>query len=471
MRRAPALLAPVVAKNEEAEERCANLLEQLASAGNLAMLPIGRLGRAFATLTQWIKTRLLDDLTLVATISAEASETAVNVGWLSHDMREMLNSARAISSATEGLTNSIDTLAENSAESARGADCTRQTASACLVDSEATIAAMGVIDERVCDIDHRLGILQGTAKEIHGMTSAVDAIARQTNLLALNATIEAARAGQMGRGFAVVAGEVKALSAQTEKVTVEIRKQLQTFGAEMAAIKRAVDDSRKSVGEGNDIVRCLASRLDEASTSVNELAHNANELARFLGYQRGVASEITTSTGAIVGKIAKAETEIGMINARLVGCETLSRTSWKRETGADAESEIARIPAEGAVFKRELAAVLIGGGSNEQIAGLLAPGRLPTSLDYCAHLRQREGELVGRLEETARSAREEAQKVIASVQGKEWDAATQHYEQCEQFLAAMTEIARILLRKTRAEEDEAAAANFVILRKAGDHAA
>ncbi len=454
--RAPAIVAPVVANNEEAEERCANLLERLASAGNLAMLPVGRLGRAFATLTGWIKARLLDDLTLVATISAEASETAVNVGWLSHDMREMLNSARAISSATEGLMTSIDTLAENSAESARGADCTRQTAAACLVDSEAAIAAMGMIDGRVSDIDHRLGVLEGTAKEIRGMTGAVDAIARQTNLLALNATIEAARAGAMGRGFAVVAAEVKALSAQTEKVTGEIRKQLVTFAEEMAAIKHAVDDSRKSVGEGNDIVRCLASRLDEASTSVNELAHNANELARFLGYQRGVASEITTSTGAIVGKIAKAENEIGMINARLIGCEALARTSWKRETGADAESELARIPAEAAVFKRELAAVLIGTAGDEQIAALLAPGRLPTNLDHCASLRLHQEGLAMRLEETARSAREEAQKVIAAVHGKAWLVATNSYELCERHLTEMTDAARLLLRKTREDEGEAA---------------
>ncbi len=257
------------------------------------------------------------------------------------------------------------------------------------------------------------------------------------------------------------------MSAQTEKVTGEIRKQLGTFWAEVAAIKNSVDDSRKSVCKGNDIVRCLASRLGEASTSVNELAHNANELARFLGYQRGVASEITTSTGAIVGKIAKAENEIGMINARLIGCEALARTSWKRETGADAESELARIPAEAAVFKRELAAVLIGTASDEQIAGLLAPGRLPTNLDHCASLRRHEEGLAMRLEETARTAREEAQKVIAAVHGKAWTVASNSYERCERCLAEMTDAARILLRKTRLEEGEAATAESVVPPKAG----
>jgi methyl-accepting chemotaxis protein len=451
-RKAPAIVAPSVTRSDLAEEQCADLLERFASAGHLAMLPLGRLGRAFASLTRWVKTRLIDDLTLVASISAEASETAVNVGWLTHDMGEMLTSARAISSALEGLMTTIDTLAETSAESARGADCTREAASACLTDSTAAISAMEMIDGRVSDIDVRLGVMERTAKEIHGMTGAVDAIARQTNLLALNATIEAARAGAMGRGFAIVASEVKALSAQTEKVTIEIRKQLVNFAAEMAAIKDAVEDSRKSVGQGNDVVSRLATRLDDASNAVSEVAQNANDLARFLGYQRGVASDIASSTGAIVGKIAKAENEIGLINSRLIGCEALARTSWNREMGDDAEAELARIPAEAAVFKRELAHVVLGLASPEEISALLSPGRLPTNLMHCHALRMSDGAQIARLEEAARAAREEAQKMVAAIQGREWALANGAYEICEKFLAEMTEAARILLRKAREEE-------------------
>jgi methyl-accepting chemotaxis protein len=444
--------APFASSSDTPEAHCADLLEHFATAGHLAVLPVGRLGRAFAGLTRRIKTRVLDDLAIVAAISAEASETAVNVGWLSHDMGEMSGSARAISTAVGELMISIDALAENSADSAKGADRTREAAEACLVDSEAAISAMEVIGGCVFEIGHRLGVLEGTAKEIRGLAGAVEAIARQTNLLALNATIEAARAGSMGRGFAIVATEVKALSAQTEKVTGEIRKQLATFTAEMTEIKGAVNDSRSSVGEGNDIVRQLATRLDTASASVSEVARNAHDLARFLAYQRTVTSDISESTAAIAGKIGKAEVEIGMINARLVGCEALARASWKREMGDDAGAELARIPAEAAVFKRELAAVLIGAADQGRMTALLAPGRLPTALQHCAALRLSEATLVGRLEDAARAAREHAHKVVSAVHANNGTKASEAYTVAEKMLAEMTDAARVLLRQLREAE-------------------
>ncbi|MGO9133976.1 MAG: methyl-accepting chemotaxis protein [Methylovirgula sp.] len=432
-----------------AEEHCAELIEGFVAGVPVTVLPVGRFGRAMGALTRWIKSQLLEHVTLAAAISVEASETAVNVGWLSHDMGEMSASARTIYAAIEGLLTSIDALAETSAESAQNADHTRDAATACLVDSEAAMAAMAGINARVSDIDVRLGVLEGSAHHIRGMARAVDSIARQTNLLALNATIEAARAGAAGRGFAIVASEVKALSAQTEKLTDAIRSQLGTFAAEMAAIKSAVDESRESVSSGNDVVRRLSTRLDDASASVIEVAANAHELARFLSYQRTETAKITASTAAIAAKISKADSEIGLINRRLIGCEALARSSWKRELGDEAIGELARIPAEVAVFKRELAAALIGAADPEQIAALNTLARLPTVLRHCDALRASGDAQISRLEELSRLARQDAQEVLAMLDLKDWAKANAAYMSCELKLAEITETSRNLLRNLR----------------------
>jgi methyl-accepting chemotaxis protein len=438
------------------EEQCADLVDRFVSGESVTALPVGPFGRAMQALARWVKARRLEHVSLAAAVSAEASETAINIGWLSHDMGEMSASARAIYGAIEGLQTSIDALAETSAESAKGADETRDAASYCLIDSEAAMAAMAGINARVSDIDVRLNVLEGTAKEIHGMARAVDSIARQTNLLALNATIEAARAGAAGRGFAIVASEVKALSAQTEKLTEAIRTQLGTFDAEMVGIKSAVEESRKSVNRGNDVVRRLAGRLDDASAAVTEVAENAHELARFLSYQRAETAKITTSTGEIATKIAKAETEISLINTRLIGCEAITRTAWQGAAGADAASELVRIPAEAAVFKRELAAVLIGSANDALRATLTAPGRLPTRLHQCDRLRETEAEAIGQIETYAAQARRDADDVLMSVGRKEWARANAAYEACEMKLATVTEMARLLLRKLGDAGDAAA---------------
>ena len=97
----------------------------------------------------------------------------------------------------------------------------------------------GDTPERVVELAGRAATI--AADKAH----AIQRITRQTRVLALNATIEAARAGELGRGFAVVANEVKAVSAEIDRLATEMETELRMALDEMRAVgDRMVKDVR-----------------------------------------------------------------------------------------------------------------------------------------------------------------------------------------------------------------------------------
>lgn len=426
------------------EDRFAEILEALPDNLEVARLPEGRFGQALARLLHAARRTSFDRLELIAKLSKEASETAVNTIWMAHDLSEMTRSARAISSAVEELATSIDAIAGNSADSAALAARATGTMAQCATDSQAATDAMVTIERCTADIDARLDILDGAAAQIGAMASMIEAIAARTNMLALNATIEAARAGEAGRGFAVVAGEVKALSHQTSGVTEEIRKRLAAFAAEMADIRAAVGDSRSAVGQGRGIVSSVADQAAAAGKEMSEVAERARHLAEYLAHQRAATAEIAEGTEAIASKISKTETEIGAVDRRLAGCEDLVEKSW-----GDAAAGIARVRADAAIFKRKLAAILVGVDPPILAPAWLKRDRLEAALNSLGEPAPRD--LVDRLDRAVAQAEQWGGEAIGAIGHKDWRAATHFYERCE---AALDEVAATAALLSRAIKDK-----------------
>lgn len=423
------------------EDHFAQILEALPDEPDAARLPDGRFGQALGRLLRVARIKSFDRLDLIAKLSKEASETAVNTIWMAHDLNEMTRSARAISSAVEELATSIDAIAENSADSAALAAHATETMAQCATDSQAATDAMATIERSTGEIDARLDILDGAAAQIGAMASMIEAIAARTNMLALNATIEAARAGEAGRGFAVVAGEVKALSHQTSGVTEEIRKRLGAFATEMADIRAAVGDSRGAVGQGRGIVLSVAEQAATAGEQMNEVAQRARHLAEYLAHQRAATAEIAEGTEAIASKISKTETEIGAVDRRLTGCEEIARKSW-----GDAAAGVARVPADAAIFKRKLAAILIGAEPPILALDWLKRDALTASLNGLAGSAP---DLVDRLHSAVAQAEQLGGEAIGAIANKDWRTATRFYQTCETALDEAAATAVLLSRTIR----------------------
>jgi methyl-accepting chemotaxis protein len=428
------------------EDHFAEIIERLPEQGAEAGATAGRFGRALAQLIHRQRRVSLDQLATIAQLSRKASETAVNAIWVSHDVHEMTRSARAISGAVEELATSTSAIAENSLESATRATRATDAMSQCAIDSQAAAESMGMIERRASDIEARLDVLDGAAAQISAMADQIEALAESTNMLALNATIEAARAGDAGRGFAVVASEVKALSRQTGGVTEEIRRRLSAFAAEMTGIRASVGDSRGAVAVSRGIVHGVANQVASAGTAMNEIAERARELADHLTRQRAATAEIAKGTDAIAGKIAKSEKEISAIDARLATCERTAARRWHNGEGL---AGVARIPADAAIFKHRLAAILtrlqpptlsptwLNQAEADSGLRLLADFDT-TDLQICFKRAVSESETFGR-------------QVIDAVAAKDWAAATRFYELCERALDEASAAAGRLLRTDNAE--------------------
>jgi len=133
---------------------------------------------------------------------------------------------------------------------------------------------------------------KASSAEIGKVVGLIASIAKQSNLLALNAKIEAARAGDAGRGFAVVADEVKALSAQTEKATIEIAQKVDMLQQNAAQSIGALSQIASSIDALRPVFDAVAVSVDEQSSTTSELARSASVASQFASSVADGATEI-----------------------------------------------------------------------------------------------------------------------------------------------------------------------------------
>ena len=133
-----------------------------------------------------------------------------------------------------------------------------------------------------------------TMQKMESISVLINNIAGKINLLALNATIQAARAGEAGKGFAVVASEVKNLAKQTSEAIEKINSEIEYVQATSQSVVQSVDAiqgfatsvSEKVAGTANAVTEQslvtndIAARIQDASTSVNQIAQTIRSLSK-----------------------------------------------------------------------------------------------------------------------------------------------------------------------------------------------
>ena len=249
-----------------------------------------------------------------ATTARIAAERRADLVVLAHEFEHSVASVvKAIGTATERLEQSAVQLGDSTrhtdgavGEVTEGAarasaeitlvtgaiqelsDSIRTIAHAASDQSSLTTAATGQAEHSVRTIAH----LEDQAGRIEGLVDAIRDIAGKTNLLALNATIEAARAGEAGRGFTVVAGEVKALAADTRRIS-------DTISTLLAGIRVGVADS--------------AATLRSVNGAIGEVAHAAVGIASAVEDHRTTAVGVHAAAGRATRTAAEIEQQMGAV--------------------------------------------------------------------------------------------------------------------------------------------------------------
>jgi methyl-accepting chemotaxis protein len=216
---------------------------------------------------------IVENLTQIDEAISQAANQSTNAASAS---AQTSGNVQAVAAGAEELDASVREIADSMAKSR--------------LEAEAAVESTQVADEAA----ERLA--QAT-KSMGGIVDLINEITAQIDLLALNATIEAARAGEAGRGFAVVASEVKNLSRQAKDATDRIAQEVNDTCSISTEVVNVLSAIRESIGTLREYVTSTASAVEEqsivagemsnnmqsASTAVDSLTQNINEIAKAAG--------------------------------------------------------------------------------------------------------------------------------------------------------------------------------------------
>ncbi|WP_429929893.1 HAMP domain-containing methyl-accepting chemotaxis protein [Agrobacterium vitis] len=196
------------------------------------------------------------------------------------------------SSALEEITTAVHSSNDRAQQTSRMVDEARRSTEQSASVVHDAVSAMGRIEQ--------------ASGEIGKIINVIDEIAFQTNLLALNAGVEAARAGEAGKGFAVVAQEVRELAQRSAGAAKDIKSLITKSGEEVNAGVRlvtatgdALSKIRDHVVDINAQVHQIANAAKEQSFKLQEVNSAVSQMDQVTQRNAAMVEETTASTNQL----------------------------------------------------------------------------------------------------------------------------------------------------------------------------
>ncbi len=257
------------------------------------------LGTAFHTMIQYLRNMIHELSDHSRQLASAATEIASASDEMSRGTKEQSQQITQISSAVEGMVNTIVESTKNAGDArdlAQNAAGTAASGGRIVGD---TIQGMQRIADVVRESAVLVGRLSQAAEQIGEIVQVIDDIADQTNMLALNAAIEAARAGEQGRGFAVVADEVRKLAERTGKATGEVNQMIRDIQTRTSEAVESMETGISEVGQGRELADRAGGSLDEICTLAQQVETVISQIAGTSEQQSEVAQQIAANVEQI----------------------------------------------------------------------------------------------------------------------------------------------------------------------------
>ncbi|KFD40208.1 hypothetical protein AT05_00100 [Schleiferia thermophila str. Yellowstone] len=208
--------------------------------------------------------------TTAAEVSTSVAETATSIAETTTTIEEIRQTALSANDKAQNLIHRSEqamSLAERGIQS-----------------SKEMFETIHDLTEQMKEVVKAVNNLAEQNKYIGEITTTVSEIADQTNLLAVNAAIEAARAGEHGKGFSVVAQEIRNLSEQSKKSTIQVRqildeiyKAVENIVEQIQLSIQKVKNSREQVSENQKIVETLAEDVEKTLNASMHISSSSSQ--------------------------------------------------------------------------------------------------------------------------------------------------------------------------------------------------
>ena len=240
----------------------------------------------------------------------ESSHVLTEIALTSIDQSESLEGkSHEQFKETSLIATAIEEMSSTSAEIAKNADLTRETAEVAeteiqdvLQQVELSTEALDELNDVLSGVEDSFHALENNVKAINSVLTVIESVSEQTNLLALNATIEAAHAGDLGRGFAIVAEEVRGLSHRSQQSTVEIKNILNTL---QLSANKTMKDMSVSAHKRTAVV--------DAMHNINNIIHTSTESIKNLTLMNVEVSTAATQQSTVVREMAESITDMSAL--------------------------------------------------------------------------------------------------------------------------------------------------------------